>query len=46
MSSPRKEQDYLTKTFLDGKREKFLDEEKESYRGKKKFTGFRPVSTR
>ena len=40
LGSPKDEQDYITKTFFEGKRPEYLDAEMESYRGKKTFSGF------
>ena len=40
LGSSKEEQDYITKTFFEGKREEFLDDETESHRGRKKFAGF------
>ena len=40
LGSPKEEQDFITKTFYDGKRPGYLDEETESKRGKFKTTGF------
>ena len=40
LGSPKEEQDYMTKTFFDGKRPEFLDREIEAKRGKFKTNGF------
>jgi sulfatase modifying factor 1 len=40
LGSPKEEQDYFTKTYFDGKRSEWLDDEDESKRGRFKTKGF------